>query len=71
MTPTSTAGNVARISAPAPPEPSPLQLCLAHANAADEVAKQMLTRKQLAAFWNIRLRTVAMREQELEARRAA
>jgi hypothetical protein len=70
MTP-STVKKLSRISAPAPPEASPLQLCLAHANAADEVAEQMLTRKQLAAFWNIRLRIVAIRESELEARRAA
>jgi hypothetical protein len=68
---TSTASKVARISAPAPPDPSPLQLCLAHANKTDEVALEMLTRKQLAAYWNIRLRIVAIRESELEARRAA
>jgi len=44
---------------------------LANANANDEVAVQLLTRKQLAAYWNIRLRIVAIRESELEARRAA
>jgi hypothetical protein len=68
---TSTAPTITRISAPAPLEPSPLQLCLAHATAADQVAVEMLTRKQLAAFWNIRLRIVAMHESELEGRRAA
>ena len=55
----------------APPKATPLQVLLAVADAIDEVAPDFLSRRELAAYTNIRLRKTALRESELEGRRAA
>ena len=68
---TPTVRTVAPIPAPAPPKPTPLQILLAVADAIDNVAGDFLTRRELAAFTNVRLRQTAIREAELESRRAA
>ena len=54
-----------------PTKASPLQVLLAVAEAIDEVAPGFLSRRELAAYTNIRLRKAAIREAELEGRRAA
>lgn len=74
-------GNIARSLAVVPPAPewkrlpkpeqeperTALQTCLEHALAEDDVAERVLTRKAYAAFVNIRIRQLVIREQDLEA----
>jgi hypothetical protein len=62
---------LAATTALSPPKASPLQVLLAVADAIDEVAPEFLSRRELAAYTNIRLRKTAIRESDLEARRAA
>ena len=49
------------------PERTALQVCLEHALAEDEVAERVLSRCQYAAFVNIRIRQLVIREQDLAA----
>jgi hypothetical protein len=65
---------LAAVPVVSPPKATPLQVLLAVANAIDDVAPDFLSRRELAAFRNIRLRKAAILEADLEApsvRRAA
>jgi hypothetical protein len=48
-------------------EHTPLQVCLEQGLSDDAVAERVLTTRQFRTFLNIRMRQLALREQELEA----